>query len=140
MKQEQHVLPTITTLFNQFMMYLFEICNRVNFSIYHGKLEEIFLLKYAIFSLTFLNKLNSNLDRKFYQHLINEIEYQSSIHLEKDLLINNLFSNENIYRKKLEDLFVSCLVDNTNLAHETIQFNLLKSNLNVDLKKVRKIL
>lgn len=136
------------------MMYLFEVCNRVNYAISHGQLEEIFLLKYAVFALSFLNKLDTSLDRTFYHHFLLDFEQNQKfyhytlkqIHVERQrgkgdsgMSMSTFplnFSTENVYQKSLVSLFDACLGRNVNLAHETARFNLLPANVKIDLKKV----
>ena len=135
-------------------MYLFELCNRINWAIHHGQLEEIFLLKYAVFSLKFLNKLDSKLDREFYSQLLSDFKQNQKYYqyLLKDIqmqntsksierksmssfsLLNN--STEAVYQNRLDKVFQSCLTNSSILAHETAKFNLLPINIKVDLAKV----
>ena len=140
---QSHV--TISTLFNQFMFYLFEICNQINAAIYHTNLEEIFLLKYAIFALSFINKLDSKLDRKFYwsfwielsQRNLNAYLYMlEDIHRQrqspdydqndtcKQLFPPDLVEHS-VYHKSLDSLFDTYLANHSSLVTESIKFNVL---------------
>lgn len=144
-------LPTISTIFNQLLFYLFEICNRINSAIYHSTLEELFLLKYAIFALSFLNKLDAKLDRRFYIDFSMDFQRQmdSFIFLlnrshklrqcDPSMKLPAMFPPtffENVYETTLDSLFETFLTDNSCLVEETTKFYLLPLENQVDLVKV----
>ena len=115
-------------------------------------MEELFLLKYAIFALSFVNKLDSKLDRKFYAFF--SLEFQStwntyvymleSIHHNSqsnedfiDMMFPaERFNNNNVYDKFLDSLFVTYLADNSCLVMETNRFYLPPMNRGIDMVKV----
>lgn len=62
-------LLTVSVLFNEFLMYLFDICNNCNEHIQNGMLVELILLRYAVFSLSFFGKLTPEHDREYYRSI-----------------------------------------------------------------------
>lgn len=151
-------LPTISTLFNQFLFYLFEIVNRANQIIYQSRMEELFLLKYAIFALSFINKLDTKLDRSFYVTFSMEMQsgnWGTHIFMLEQIYTRRMAKNPkdedmqfaetfppaafdafNVYYKSLDSLFDTYLADNSSLVYENIFFNLLPSSQRVDLRDV----
>lgn len=143
------LLPTISTLFNRMLYYLFDICNRVNSIIFHANMEELILIKYAVFALSFIDKIDIKMDRKFYTASNFTTKYlqnwqgivslydrqQAGENLSSDYLFqpNGLFSD---YENCLEELFKSYLLDNNFLTSETISFFLPPMDNRIDLLSV----
>ena len=146
-------LPTVSTLFNRVLYHLFDVLNRVNAAVHHATLEELFLTKYAVFALSFLNRIDTKLDRRFYLDVSMKMLGNWSDHLAKfaalerhgwrqwtgsedqlaagsPFLPNDVVSD---YETALEVLFNSYLLDNSFLVTETISFYLppMENRINI---------
>ena len=115
-------------------------------------MEEVFLLKYAVFALSFINKLDSKLDQQFYLSFSLEFQQDNNWSYYVYLLeaIHNKgqeewlemaippeqFNQNNVYDLFLDSLFDAYLADNGSLVKETISFYLLPMERGIDLIQV----
>lgn len=144
-------VPTISTLFNRVLYYLFDICNRVNSAIHHATLEELFLMKFAVFALSFIDKLDTKSDRLFYLdfsikferrragnillfQLMHQRHQRGESIASRDLFTpNGMYS---AYETSLDVLFNSYLLDNNYLTKETISVFLPPMDNRIDILAV----
>lgn len=131
------------------LYYLFDICNRVNSIIFHSNMEELFLIKYAVFALSFIDKIDIKMDRKFYTASNFSDKYlqnwqaiasiyerqQAGENWSSELLFqpNGMFAD---YEAFLRELFNSYLLDNNFLTVESISFFLPPMDNRMDLLAV----
>ena len=135
------------------MFYLFEIVNTVNWAIYQGDFESCVLLKYAVFSLSFIDKFNIKLDRSFcmdfaLQYFSNphNSKYMTAIFARQQEEGKDIFpkirlpldkdGGTNIYGEFLDSLFDTYMAENHCLVSETVNFNLLPLDGRTELEKV----
>ena len=114
-EQRQDSVPTVSTLVNAFFHYLYNLSCNLNPLIEdldEDGMEDIFLLKYSIFALIFLNKLTSHHDREFASNFIkgyNGNQDKQCFNFKKEDLnfIQKLIKLGDIYPKALESFYIA---------------------------------